>query len=128
MNTETLIENEVSPAVVETVNIPEAARPFCDAWGNFTMNPLKTIEENHDGNFINVFIYQYENCFYYGYQLKLNKIIKQKKASVFDPPIEAEEKARRAAQEDLKRLVSERKIKKVFLYFDKICYNQPELF
>jgi hypothetical protein len=128
METETLAENEVSPAVIETVTIPEAARPFCDAWGNFLKEPLKTIEENHDGNFINVFIYEHEKLFYFGYQLKLGKIIRQKKAAIFDRPLETIDTARRAAQDELKSFVSERKLKKVFIYFDKICYNQPELF
>ncbi len=119
---------ENPPPVIETVKIPEYARPWCDKWGNIKKEPGKTIEENHGPNFIKVFIYRAGEGFYFGYQLKIKKLILQKQANIRDIPHETEEKARLAAREELIRLTSEKKIKEVFITFDKICYNQPELF
>jgi hypothetical protein len=119
---------DVPIAAPDAVTVPESACNYCDTWGNFTKQPVKTIEENRDKNFIKVFIYKHEKHFYYGYQLKLEKVIRQKKANIFDPPLETEEKAMIAARKDLIALTSEKKLNKIFISFEKICYNQPELF
>jgi hypothetical protein len=127
MVVETPLEIENTPLVFSAVSIPESARQLCDIWGNF-INPLKTIEQNHGNNFIKVFIYGFENRFYFGYQLKLEKLIKEKKANVSDISYDTEEKAQKAAKDELTSLATETKLRKVFIMFDKICYNQPELF
>lgn len=127
MVVETPAEIENTPLVFNTVSLPESARQHCDIWGNF-INPLKTIEQNHGNNFIKVFIYSFESRFYFGYQLKLEKLIREKKANISDIPYDTEEKARKAVRDELTRLVTETKLKKAFITFDKICYNQPELF
>lgn len=127
MVVETPAEIENAPIVFNAVSIPESARQLCDIWGNF-INPLKTIEQNHGKNFIKVFIYGFEDHFYFGYQLKLEKLIREKKANISDIFFSTEEKARKAARNELTGLATETKLRKVFITFDKICYNQPELF
>jgi hypothetical protein len=127
MIVETPTEIENAPVVFNAISIPESARPLCDIWGNF-INPLKTIEQKHGNNFIKVFIYDFESRFYFGYQLKLEKLVREKKANVSDLSHDTEEKARKAARDELTGLATETKLKKVFITFDKICYNQPELF
>jgi hypothetical protein len=127
MVVETPAEIENAPLVFNAVSIPEAARQLCDIWGNF-INPVKIIEQNHGNNFIKIFIYGFESRFYFGYQLKLEKLIREKKANVSDVFYDTEEKARKAARNELTSLTTETKLRKVFIEFDKICYNQPELF
>jgi hypothetical protein len=127
MVVETPAEIDNAPLVFNAVSIPESARPLCDIWGNF-VHPLKTIEQNHGNDFIKIFIYSFESRFYFGYQLKLKRVIREKKANVSDIPIDTEEKTRKAARDELTSLVTETKLQKVFISFDKICYNQPELF
>jgi hypothetical protein len=119
---------EKAPPVIGAVKIPEYARPFCDTWGNIKKEPVRTIEESHGPNFIKVFIFNAGVGYFYGYQLKLNKVVLQKQANITDTPQETEDKAQRAAQDDLMAAVSEKRLRKVFISFDKICYNQPELF
>jgi hypothetical protein len=127
MVVETPAEIENAPLVFNAVSIPEAARRLCDIWGNF-INPLKTIEQGHGNNFIKVFIYGFEERFYFGYQLKIEKLIREKKANVSDVFYDTEEKARIAARNELSGLTTETKLRKAFITFDKTCYNQPELF
>jgi hypothetical protein len=127
MTVETPVEIENAPLVFNAVSIPESARPLCDIWGNF-VNPLKTIEQNHGNNFIKVFIYGFESRFYFGYQLKLEKLIREKKANVFDVFYDTEENAWKAARYGLIGVATETKLRKALVDFDKICYNQPELF
>jgi|LSPZ01.1.fsa_nt_gi hypothetical protein len=126
MIVESPVEN--SPPVIESAKIPEYARPWCDTWGNIKKEPLKTIEENHGPDFVKIFVYQAGPGFYFGYQLKLKKLILQKQANIRDVPFESDEKARRAARDELLSLADEKKIIREFVMFDKICYNQPELF
>jgi hypothetical protein len=124
---ETPVEIENAAPIFNPVSIPEAARPLCDTWGNFK-NPLKAIEENHGLNFIKIFIYGYDTRFYYGYQLKLDKMIREKKANITERGENTEERARKAARNELINLTTETKLRKMFICFDRICYNQPELF
>jgi hypothetical protein len=127
MVVETPVEIENTPLVFNAVSIPESARPLCDIWGNFN-SPMKTIEQNHGNNFIKVFIYSFESRFYFGYQLRLEKLIREKRANVSDIFYGTEEGARKAARDELTSLATETKLRKVFITFDIICYNQPELF
>jgi hypothetical protein len=126
MIVETPVEN--SPPVIETIEIPEYARPFCDSWGNIKKEPVKTIEQTQGRDFIKINIFRADPGFFYGYQFKIKKLILQKEANINDVPFETEEKARRAARNELLSLVSEKKLLQTFISFDKVCYNQPELF
>ena len=123
---ETPIEN--APPVIDPVEIPEYARSYCDSWGNLRLNPLKTLDQCRGGDFIQITVYKADTGFYYGFKLKLKRLVYQKMANIRDTPHETEGKALRAAQEELLTLVSEKKLAKTFLLFDKIRYNQPELF
>jgi hypothetical protein len=79
-------------------------------------------------NTIKVLIYIVNDNFYYGYQLKINKIILQKQANIKDRPEETENNARLAARNELLNIVTEKRLNDIFILFDKICYNQKELF
>ncbi|MCL2138209.1 MAG: hypothetical protein FWH41_01605 [Treponema sp.] len=128
---ETPHENiELTEPVVKPVEIPEKMRPFSDKWGNIITKPIDVISENHGPHFIQVSLYAVNNLYFYGYQLKIKKLVFQKRAKVTDRPEETERDARRAAQNELFEIVNKqsKKALDVFLIFDKICYNQPELF
>jgi len=125
---ETLIENP--PPVVNVVKIPEYARSYCDIWGNIKKTPVKAIEQAHGRDFIRVYIFQAESGFYWGFQLKLNKLILQTEANINDDPCKTADEAMRAARLTMEAVIKEnsKKMFELFLTFDKICYNQPELF
>ena len=129
MLVETPVENP--PPVIDTINIPDYARSYCDKWGNIKQEPLKTIQQKSGGDFINVFIYKTEKGFFYGFQLKLRKLVLFKNANVVkDTPAETEEKAREAARLSIVESVGmySKNMLKHFMFFDKICYNQLDLF
>lgn len=66
---------------------------------------------------------------FFGYQLKVDRIIRQKKANIGDRPLESIEAARLAARDEIKGICgSSRFIRDVFDDFSTIIYNQPELF
>jgi hypothetical protein len=123
---ETPVEN--APPVIGVVNIPEYARSYCDIWGNIKKKPVKILEETQGPNFVKVFIFCTEQGFFYGYQLKLDKLILQKKANINDVPLQTEREALNTARNELIAAATEKKLLRVFITFDTICYNQPELF
>jgi len=129
MTVETPVENP--PPIVKNAVIPAFASPYCDIWGNIKKEPLKAIVESHGGDFVNVFIYETEAGFFFGFQLKLRKLVYQKQANILnDTPQETEAAALYSARRELVSLVNNysKKLAELFLTFDKICYNQPELF
>ncbi len=87
-------------------------------------------EESHGADFVNVHIFQLESGFYFGYQLKIKTLILQKNANIKDVPAETEQAARSAVRKELFSIISKqsKKLLETFLSFDRICYNQPELF
>jgi hypothetical protein len=100
-----------------------------DQWGNLRLQAEKVIEENHGRNFIKIFIYKYNNQNFYGFQVKIEKLIRQKKANVNDPPLRSTEDARAAAREQIIGICKTgHAIKRAFNDFTVICYNQPESF
>jgi hypothetical protein len=103
--------------------------PDYDAWGNIRLQAEKVIEENHGQNFIKILIYQYNKQFFYSFQVKIEKFIRQKRANIGDPPLESTEAARAAAREQIIKICKAgHAIKKAFNDFTVIRYNQPELF
>jgi hypothetical protein len=109
--------------------IPIERKEDCDIWGNLRNNPARIIEERHGDNFINLFIYEYEHHFYYGYQLKVGTMIRQKLANVKDKNYPGSDIARVYASAEIKTLCDTNKnVRKLFEDFTKIRYNQPELF
>jgi len=100
-----------------------------DRWGNFRIAPEKTIEEIHDGNFVRVFFYQDDNKYFFGYQIKIEKMIKQKVANKNDKSYDSIEAARVNACRTIQNIcTANRGARKLISNFDKIRYNQPTLF
>jgi hypothetical protein len=101
----------------------------CDIWGNLRDKPLQIVEERHGDNFINIFIYEYEYHFYYGYQLRIGTMIRQKLANMKDKNYSSSDIARIHASAEINALCdSNKNVKKLFVDFIKIRYNQSELF
>jgi len=122
---------ETPPPVIDAVELPEYARLYCDKWGNIKKPPEKAIEQHKAGDYIKVYIYRAETGFYYGFQVKLRKLIYQKEANIIkDAPEKTQDAALFSARRELVSIVGNysKKLVKLFLSFDKICYNQPELF
>jgi hypothetical protein len=100
-----------------------------DAWGNFRSAPVKTIEESHEGNFLKLFIYEHDNTFLFGYQLKLGGVVKQKMANIGDTAYKTSDEARIAGCREIQAVgKANRSMRKVFAEFSKIRYDEPELF
>ena len=125
---ETPVEN--LPHIVNSAPVPASARDYVDIWGNIKKTPVKAVEQAHGPDFIRVYIYQADPGYYYSYQLKLKKLILQKEANIKDEPCKNEDEARQAARREMIAAVSlySKNLVDLYLTFDKICYNQPELF
>jgi hypothetical protein len=110
---------------------PEVMPAYCDKWGNIRKEPERTIEENHGLNFIKIFIYEHGGLFFFGYQIKIEKLIRQKTGNIKNASFETIEAARIGAREELKNAIFKtrsRGVKMQFANFVKVYYNQPELF
>jgi hypothetical protein len=98
-------------------------------WGNLRLQAETVIEENHGQNFMKIFIYKYNDKFFYGFQVKIEKLIRQKMANINDPPLRSMEEAGAAAREQIIGICKTgHAIKKAFNNFTVIRYDQPELF
>ena len=129
MTIETPVENP--PPVIDAVELPEYARAFCDKWGNMRKTPLKTVEQCKGGDFIKICVYDAPTGFYCAFQVKLRRLIYQKEANIIkDAPEKTPEAALFSARRELVSIVNNysKKLVELYLTFDKICYNQPELF
>jgi hypothetical protein len=109
--------------------IGQSQPDILDQWGNFRLQAVKVIEENHGQNFIRIFIYKYNKQCFYGFQIKIEKLVRQKRANINDPPLRSTEAVRTAAREQIIGICKTgHAIKKAFNDFIVIRYNQPELF
>ena len=119
------------------VSMPESE--FYDTWGNLKGPPEKTIDEYHGENFIKIFIYKYtsistvaggrEADYHFGFQIKIERLVRQKRANIADPPMRGADEARLAARNMIVDVCKKnRAIKRLFADFTIIRYNQPELF
>jgi len=127
---ETPVENP-PPLAIDAVELPEYARAYCDKWGNMRKTALKTVEQSKGGDFVKISIYDAPTGFYYAFQAKLRRLVYQKEANIIkDAPEKTAEAALFAARRELVSLVNNysKKLVELYLTFDKICYNQPELF
>ena len=112
----------------------EAPPPVLPALGNraigkINSKPVKIIEEAHKKNYVKIFIYEVSGSFFYGYQLRVDRIIRQKKANSNETPLSSTEAARIAARDEIKRICGHsRFIRDIFEDFTMIKYNQGELF
>jgi hypothetical protein len=100
-----------------------------DTWGNIRLEPVKALDEAHGANFVRVFVYQYQGAFYFGFQVKIERLVRQKKANIKDIPHASMDGARAAARKMIIDICKENHaIKKLFADFTVIKYDQPELF
>jgi hypothetical protein len=136
IDTQAIIEEEAleapplgifGPGGMMDQSCPE--NPDYDTWGNIRLQAEKVIEENHGQNFIKILIYQYNKEYFYGFQIRIEKLIRQKKANISDLPLGSTEAAREAAREQIIELCKMgHAIKKAYNDFTVIRYNQLELF
>lgn len=130
-------EDEAPPPLGIFVETPPETE-FYDQWGNLKGPPVKTIEETHGENFIKIFVYQYtsintvacgrETDYFFGFQIKIDKLIRQKRANIASPPMRNADEARLAAQKMIVDICRKNKAAKRMADFQIISYNQPELF
>lgn len=100
-----------------------------DAWGNLRGDPLKVIEETRGENVIKVFIYQADARFYFGYQLKVGTLLRQRVANIGAVAYKTEVAAREAAGKEIEIMCGGNKnSKKYFEEFTKIRYTEYDLF
>jgi hypothetical protein len=110
---------------------PEGEAPDYDQWGNIKTDPIKVVEETHGKNFIKIFIYTAPggNAWFFGFQLKIEKVVRQKLANIADPPLRGRDAAQLAARNMIINICKKNHaIKKIFADFTVIRYNQLELF
>jgi len=101
----------------------------CDTWGNIQGEPLCTVEERHGNCFVRIFIFCVNGRFYYGYQINIGTMVKQKTANINDHSFSSADFARSAASIEIERICNTNKnVKKIFADFIKIRYNQRSLF
>ena len=118
-------------AQADTEAIPPPVRTALGnkASGVIKAEPVKTIEERHKKNYVKISIYEVSGAFFFGYQLRVDRIIRQKKASISDKALQSAEEARCAARDEIKGICGHsRFIRDVFEDFTIIKYNQGELF
>jgi hypothetical protein len=124
-----LFANGEEPPVLSVLDNPPPLEGETNAFGAITLDPVKSIVESHSKNFVKIFIYECAGRFYFGYQLKVERIIRQKKANVADTSYDKADAARLAAREEIKGICgSNRFIRDILEDFVSIVYNQPELF
>jgi hypothetical protein len=100
-----------------------------DTWGNLRGEPYKLIEETHRENTVKVFIYRADMLFYYGYQLKVGTLLRQRAANIGAPAYKTEGAAREAAGKEIKIICDGNKnSKKYFEDFTQIRYSEYDLF
>jgi len=101
----------------------------CDAWGNIQGEPFCAVEERHGNSFVRILIFRAAGRFYYGYQINIGTMIKQKTANMNDHSFSSADFARSAASIEIERICNTNKnVKKMFVDFIRIRYNQGSLF
>ena len=116
---------------VRAISLIPAAPPNgqCDAWGNIRGEPAGTTEERHGDYYVKILIHCVEGVFYYGYQIKIGTMIRQKAANIKDRSFSTAELARSSASMEIERVCNTNKnVKKLFADFIRIRYNQGTLF
>ena len=125
------MQNEPNPNDIKGISlIPEAPpNALCDAWGNICVEPCGQIEERHGDYFVRIFIHNFNDRYYYGYQLKIGTMIRQRVANAKDQGFSTTEIARSSASVEIERVCNTNKnVKKLFADFLRIRYNQGTLF
>jgi len=120
-----------NPDDIRKISLVPPAPPnaVCDAWGNIKGEPAGSIEERHCEHYVKIFIYSVDGRFYYGYQIKVGTMIRQKAANINDRNFPTAELARSSASVEIERVCSTNKnVNKLFADFIRIRYNQGSLF
>jgi hypothetical protein len=100
-----------------------------DTWGNLRGDPHKLIEETHGEHMIKVFIYQVDMRYYYGYQLKVGTLLRQRVANIGAAAYKTEGAAWEAAGKEIEIICAGNKnSKKYFEEFTQIRYTDYDLF
>jgi len=101
----------------------------CDTWGNIQGEPLCTVEERHGEGSVKIFIHRTNGRFYYGYQINIKTMVRQKTANINDHSFGSADFARSVASIEIERVCNTNKnVKKTFANFVQIRYNQGSLF
>jgi hypothetical protein len=99
-----------------------------DSWGNIKTPPTKTWEETHGENFIKIFVYAYGGGYLYGYQAKVEKMVRQRRPNIGQTPLQSVEAAYYTARKDIIDICCKnRVIKRLLADFEVMGYNQAEL-
>jgi len=125
------MSDEVDPTAIKKISlIPHApSNESCDTWGNIQGEPFCVIEERHGDWFVKIFIHHVESRYYYGYQINIKTMVRQKTASVNDRSFDSADYTRSLASIEVERICNENKnVKKIFADFIQIRYNQGSLF
>jgi hypothetical protein len=101
----------------------------CDRWGNIRAAPVKVVEETRGDNFIKVLLYEVDGLFYFGYQIKVGKTLRQKAANIHGRSFGTKELARICGCAEVEVTCNSNKnTRKLFTEFKKIAGAQLELF
>ena len=125
------MSDDFYPEGLSNVYLIPSAPPgeSCDTWGNIQGEPLCTVEERHGNGFVRIFIFSAGGRFYYGYQISIGTMVKQKTANINAHSFGSADFARSAASIEIERICNTNKnVKKMFADFIKIRYNQGSLF
>jgi len=125
------MNDDADPAAIKKISlIPHVPTgESCDTWGNIQGEPFSVIEERHGDWYVKIFIYRVQNRYYYGYQINIKTMIRQKTASVNNRSFDSVDYARSAASIEIERACNENKnARKIFADFVQIRYNQGSLF
>jgi len=128
---EVKMSDEVDSSAIKKISlIPHTLiSNSCDAWGNIQGEPFCVVAERHSDYSVKIFIYCVENRFYYGYQINIKTMIRQKTACVNDRSFGSADYARSAASIEIEKACNENKnVRKAFADFVQIRYNQGSLF
>jgi len=108
---------------------PAPPSESCDIWGNIQGEPVCMVEERHGECFVKVFIHRADGRFYYGYQISIKTMVRQKTANVNDRSFGSADSARSAASIEIERVCGTNKnVRKIFAHFVQIRYSQGILF
>lgn len=118
-----------APPVLSALDNPAPPSALFNAFGVLTAEPLRIIEEKQKKNHVKILIYEAENAYFFGYQFKVDRLVRQKLPTISDKPLASLEEARMGAISEIRQICAHsRFVRDLFEDFTKIVYNQMELF
>ena len=88
-------------------------------------DPIKATEEHHGKDFVKISIFEKSGLFFYAYQIKVAKLIRQKVPQSLDEGLDSIADAISAAWREIISICSENRARRAI---SKFGYNQIELF